>query len=246
MNDMDKLLKQALEEMVKEDYESRPKELPEHQFSVKFRRKMKQVFRMLESQEGNGANKSSDSLLELYRPIRSKRKWIALALLILMLVGGSVIAAEPIKQWLNGFRIEKTEDHVRIQNDEAQEDVGKDRGEFRKYRLTEVPEGFTLKFEKYEEEFQKYYITYANSEEEVLFLKQIWQENGAPENLTSDVESLEDVKVNGFTGYYIEDDKIGSIIISNGVYKVVLSGTFSREELIKLAEKLEIVDAPVL
>ena len=201
---------------------------------------------MLESQERNGANKSGDSLLELYRPIRSKKKWIAIALLILMLVGGSVIAAEPIKQWLNGFRIEQKEDHVRIQNEEVQEDVEEDRGEFRKYRLGEVPEGFTLKLEKYEEEFQKYYITYANSEEEVLFLKQIWQENGAPENLTSDVESLEDVTVNGFTGYYIEDDKIGSIIISNGVYKVVLSGTFSREELIKLAEKLEIVDAPVL
>ena len=244
MNDMDKLLKQALEEMVKEDYESRPKELPEHQFSVKFRRKMKQVFRMLESQEGNGANKSSNSLLELYRPIRSKRKWIALALLILMLVGGSVIAAEPIKQWLNGFRIEKTEDHVRIQNDEAQEDVGEDRGEFRKYRLTEVPEGYVVGTEEFDKEFQRY-TSYYVKVDDVLTLKQTWQKEGYPENLTSNTELIEDVKINGFTGYYVEDRGIGSLIVSNGVYKLVLDGNFTKNELMKLIEKLELVDEPV-
>ncbi len=244
MNDMDKLLKQALEEMVKEDYESRPKELPEHQFSVKFRRKMKQVFRMLESQEGNGANKSSDSLLELYRPIRSKRKWIALALLILMLVGGSVIAAEPIKQWLNGFRIEKTEDHVRIQNDEAQEDVGEDRGEFRKYRLTELPKGYSLQEEKFDKGFNRYFITYSDTED-IISLKQTWQDDESPEKLTSNAVYLKEAEVNGFTGYYTEDSEMGTLILSNGVYKLVLDGPFSREELLELAGKLELVDEPM-
>ncbi len=245
MNDMDKLLNQALEEMVKEDYANRPQNLPEHQFSAKFRRKIKRAIRMLESPGGNELDKSCNSLLELYRPIHSKRRWIAIALLILMLVGGSVLAAEPIIQWLNGFQIEQKEDHVRIQNEEVQADAEEDKGEFRKYRLKEVPEGFTLKSEKYEEEFQKYYVTYSNSEEEVLFLKQIWQESGDPEILTSDVEPLEDVNMNGFTGYYVEDRGIGSLIISNGIYELVLNGTFSKEELIKLAEKLELVSEPI-
>lgn len=244
MNDMDKLLKQALEEMVKEDYESRPKELPEHQFSVRFRRKMKQVFRMLESQERNGANKSGDSLLELYRPIRSKKKWIAIALLILMLVGGSVIAAEPIKQWLNGFRIEQKEDHVRIQNEEVQGDVEEDRGEFRKYRLGEVPEGYVVGTEEFDKEFQRY-TSYYVKVDDVLTLKQTWQKEGYPENLTSDTEPIEDVKINGFTGYYVEDGGIGSLIVSNGVYKLVLDGNFTKNELMKLIEKLELIDEPV-
>lgn len=245
MNDMDKLLEQAFEEMIKEGYDKRPKDLPRHQFSFEFRRKMKQVFQKFETQEKNGATKSDDSLLELYRPIRSKRRWIAVALLILMLVGGSVIAAEPIIQWLNGFRIEQRSDHVRIQNEQVQENEEEDRGDFRKYRLMEVSEGYTLESEKYEKEFQKYFVTYANSDEEVLFLKQVWQESRASENLTSDIERLEGVKMNGFTGYYTEDNGVGSLIISNGVYKLVLDGTFSKEELIKLAEKLELVDEPV-
>lgn len=220
MNDMDKLLEQAFEEMIKEGYDKRPKDLPRHQFSFEFRRKMKQVFQKFETQEKNGATKSDDSLLELYRPIRSKRRWIAVALLILMLVGGSVIAAEPIIQWLNGFRIEQRSDHVRIQNEQVQENEGEDRGDFRKYRLMEVPEGYEVESEKFEEGFQRYSIRYIGASNNVLSLKQTWQEKGYPENLTSDAKPLEEVEMNGFTGYYVEDNGIGSLIISNGVYKL--------------------------
>lgn len=244
MNDMDKLLKQALEEIVKEDYENRPQDIPKHRFSAEFRRKMKQAVRMMEAPGKNDAGRSGNSLLELYHPIRSKRKWAVLALLILMLIGGSAIAAEPIRHWLKGFRVEQNRDHVRIQNGTEQTSAGENRGEFRRYRLGEVPEGFVLISEKYDREFQKYYFAYANSEE-VLYLKQIWQENSDPENLTSDVEPLENIILNAFTGYYVEDNGVGSLIISNGVYKLILSGSFSKEELIELAEKLELVDEPV-
>lgn len=244
MDDMDKLLKQALEGIVKEDYENRPQDIPKHRFSAEFRRKMKQAVRMMEAPGKNDAGRSGNSLLELYHPIRSKRKWAVLALLILMLVGGSAIAAEPIRHWLKGFRVEQNRDHVRIQNGMEKTSAGENRGEFRRYRLGEVPEGFVLISEKYDREFQKYYIAYANSEE-VLYLKQIWQENSDPENLTSDVEPLENIILNAFTGYYVEDNGVGSLIISNGVYKLILSGSFSKEELIELAEKLELVDEPV-
>lgn len=245
MNDMDKLLNQALEEMVKEDYANRPQNLPEHQFSAKFRRKIKRAIRMLESPGGNELDKSCNSLLELYRPIHSKRRWIAIALLILMLVGGSVLAAEPIIQWLNGFQIEQKEDHVRIQNEEVQADAEEDKGEFRKYRLKEVPEGYVLELEKFEEGFQRYSIRYVSDSNNVLSLKQTWQEDKIPENVTLGQEPLKDTAVNGFIGYYVEDNGVGSLIISNGVYKLVLDGMFSKEELIKLAEKLELVDEPV-
>lgn len=245
MDDMDKLLKQALEEIVKEDYENRPQDIPKHRFSAEFRRKMKQAVRMMEAPGKNDAGRSGNSLLELYHPIRSKRKWAVLALLILMLIGGSAIAAEPIRHWLKGFRVEQNSDHVRIQNGTEQTSAGENRGEFRRYRLGEVPEGFVLISEKYDREFQKYYVTYVNSEKEVLFLKQVRQESKALELITSDIEQLEMVEINGFTGYYAEDNGVGSLIISNGIYKLVMDGTFSREELIELAEKLELVDEPV-
>ncbi|TGY83411.1 DUF4367 domain-containing protein, partial [Petralouisia muris] len=88
-------------------------------------------------------------------------------------------------------------------------------------------------------------VRYIGASNNVLSLKQTWQEKGYPENLTSDAKPLEEVEMNGFTGYYVEDNGIGSLIISNGVYKLVLDGTFSKDNLINLVDRLELVDKPV-
>ena len=242
--DMDKLLRQAFDQIAKEEYENRPVEIPEHRFSLRFHWKMHKLFRMSGAGKKEGVGKTGGSPMELFRPIRSKRKMAAIALLILMLVGGTTIAAEPFIRWLQNFYIEHNEDHVVVQNNELDESVEHTKENFRKYRLTEVPEGYSLESEKFDEGFQRYLLIYIN-EEDTLFLKQTWQEDKSQENLTSDNQELMDVKVNGFTGYFAEDDGIGSLVLSNGVYKIVLGGEFSKEELVQLANKLELVDEPV-
>ncbi|MCI8707144.1 MAG: DUF4367 domain-containing protein [Lachnospiraceae bacterium] len=242
--DMDKLLRQAFDQIAKEEYENRPVEIPEHRFSLRFHWKMHKLFRMSGAGKKEGVGKTGGSPMELFRPIRSKRKMAAIALLILMLVGGTTIAAEPFIRWLQNFYIEHNEDHVVVQNNELDESVEHTKENFRKYRLTEVPEGYSLESEKFDEGFQRYLLIYIN-EEDTLFLKQTWQEDKSAENLTSDNQELMDVKVNGFTGYFAEDDGIGSLVLSNGVYKIVLGGEFSKEELVQLANKLELVDEPV-
>ncbi len=242
--DMDKLLRQAFDQIAKEEYENRPVEIPEHRFSLRFHWKMHKLFRMSGAGKKEGVGKTGGSPMELFRPIRSKRKMAAIVLLILMLVGGTTIAAEPFIRWLQNFYIEQNEDNVVVQNNELDESVEHTKENFRKYRLTEVPEGYSLESEKFDEGFQRYLLIYIN-EEDTLFLKQTWQEDKSAENLTSDNQELMDVKVNGFTGYFAEDDGIGSLVLSNGVYKIVLGGEFSKEELVQLANKLELVDEPV-
>lgn len=242
--DMDKLLRQAFDQIAKEEYENRPVEIPEHKFSLRFHWKMHKLFRMSGAGKKEGVGKTGGSPMELFRPIRSKRKMAAIALLILMLVGGTTIAAEPFIRWLQNFYIEHNEDHVVVQNNELDESVEHTKENFRKYRLTEVPEGYSLESEKFYDGFERYCFTYVN-EGKTLFLKQTWKEDKSAENLTSDNQELMDVKVNGFTGYFAEDDGIGSLVLSNGVYKIVLSGEFSKEELVQLANKLELVDEPV-
>ena len=242
--DMDKLLRQAFDQIAKEEYENRPVEIPAHKFSLRFHWKMHKLFRMSGAGKKEGVGKTGGSPMELFRPIRSKRKMAAIVLLILMLVGGTTIAAEPFIRWLQNFYIEQNEDNVVVQNNELDESVEHTKENFRKYRLTEVPEGYSLESEKFDEGFQRYLLIYIN-EEDTLFLKQTWQEDKSAENLTSDNQELMDVKVNGFTGYFAEDDGIGSLVLSNGVYKIVLGGEFSKEELVQLANKLELVDEPV-
>lgn len=236
--DMDKLLEKAFDQLAKEEYEKRPMEFPEHRFSLMFRWKMSRLFQR--AGIGRKEYKEGDSLMTLFRPIHSKRRIIAIALLILIFLGGTAAAAEPFIRWLQDFYVEQNEDHVVIQNDEVDGTLEHTKENFRIYRLTEVPEGYTFWLEEFDEKFQRYKVSYHNAEDDILSLKQTWQEDDMAENLTSDTNNIEDVKVSGLTGYYTEDNGIGSLILSNGVYRLVLDGMFSKEELVELAKNLEL------
>ncbi len=241
---MDELLILAFEEVAKDGYNNRMQSLPRHRFTFRFYRNMHKLFRMPEIWEKYRNKKMGGSILELYRPIHSKRRLAVIVLLLLMIIGGSSFASEPFIRWLNSFYMEQNDDHVKFQNDENNIGIGS-RTVFRKYCFVDIPEGYSFVSEKYDKEFQKYYLTYVDSEDKILYLKQVWQENEDPQNLTSDVEQIKDIEVNGFTGYYIEDSGMGSLIISNGIYKLVLSGTFTKDELVDLAKKLELSDDPI-
>ena len=240
---MDKLLERAFDQLAKEEYEKRLVEIPEHRFSLRFYWKMYPLFQRVEIGKKN--DKAGDSPMELFRPIRSRRRMAAIALLILMLIGGTVVAAEPIIRWMQNFRVEQNEDHVVIQNDMVDGTLEHTKENFRKYRLTEVPEGYYFNYEKFDEKFQRSKIGYFNENGNILTLKQTWQEDDMAEHLTSEAEAIKDVKVSGFTGYYAEDNGIGSLVLSNGIYKLVLEGELSREELVELAGKLELDNQPV-
>ncbi len=244
-DEMDKLLMQAFDQIAKEEYGNRPVDIPEHRFSLRFRWKMHKVFYMSGTGKEGGAGKTGGSPMELFRPIRSKRRIVAIALLILMLVGGTTVAAEPFIRWLQNFYIEQNEDHVVVQNNELDEGVEHTKENFRKYRLTEVPEGYVLGTEEFDEEFQRYQVVYSNDLGDILSINQTWKQDDTTDNLTSSTEAVKDVNVNGFTGYYVEDNGISSLIVSNGVYKLVLDGNFSKEELEKVISKLELSNQPI-
>lgn len=242
MADMDKLLKQAFDEIAKEEFENRPEVIPEHKFSLKFRWKMHRILRKMKTGKDNSGDEKGHSLMGLYRSVHSRKRRTAIILLIIMVLGGTAFATEPVIRWLCNYYVDQYDDHVKIQRDNPEEAEDGERGTFRKYQLTEIPEGYSLYSEKFEEDFQRYYIAYIGEEGELLYLKQTWQEDERPENITSDTEPLEDVEISGFTGYYAEDEENGSLILSNGVYNLVLCGPFSKEDLIKLAGNLKLAD----
>ncbi len=238
-NDMEKLLKEAFDEIAKEDYANRPTDLPEHRFSLRFRLKMHRM--MKEAARGRG---TVEPILNQGRSFCVRKRVAVAALLVFVIAGGTAFGAEPIIQWLSKFSVEQEGDHFKIQNKELDENVEHTKDNFRKYFLTEIPEGYSLKSEKFEGEFQRYTIFYTKGKE-VLLLEQTWQEDKVAESITSDTGDLKDIKINGFTGYYSEDDGIGSLVLSNGVYKLVLGGTFAKDELIEMAGKLNLSDNTV-
>ena len=243
MDNMDLLLKEAFEEMVTQEYENRPLEFPEHRFSLKFRLKMRRLMKQIDVGEQETEEKTS--LLELYRPIRSKRKLVVLIALMLLLLGGTVVAAKTLITWLYQITLEQQEDHVKVNRQEAavSENVTEvTEGSFRKYQLTKIPEGYHLVEEKFSEVFNDYKVVYINEQKETLLFRQNGQKETTVGNITSYKEDMEEINVNNFEGYFVKDYDTASLILSDGEYLIEIFGNFTKEELITLAEGLEILE----
>ena len=73
----------------------------------------------------------------------------------------------------------------------------------------------------------------------MLVVRQGSVDNANIGNITSTEEKLEELNVNGFTGYFVKDGNIGNLILSDGEALIELSGSISKQELIDLAEKLK-------
>lgn len=144
--------------------------------------------------------------------------------------------AEPVICRLFEYCMEQHGNFVEMESREDNSKMATDA--FAKYEFAEVPEGYELVEEEFKSEFGVYQISYANSKEEILMFRQSLQENGNHGNVTSEREEMEEVKINDFQGYFVEDFDTGSMVLSDGTYMIELSGKFSKEELLSLAESL--------
>lgn len=246
MQNMDELLRDTFAELVEEEYRNRPAEFPRHRFSWKFRVKMYRMIHQTGGKKRAGDNQAS--LWELYRPVHSKRRLIVLVMLLLMLLGGTVVAAGSLIRWLHQVVLEQHDDHYEIYKPESEtvenvpETTSVGEKDFRRYMLTELPEGYELVKKEYKEVYELYREAYENSEGEALLFKQCGGNQGHIGNVTSAEEQLEEITINGFKGYYIQDEDTGNLILSDGETLVELSGRMSKEELMYFAEKLEPIE----
>lgn len=233
MQELENLLREVLAEMIKEEYENRPKHIKKHFFSLRFRRRMRRMVKEVRAERRAAENASS--ITDLYRPIYSRRKWLVLLALLLVLVGGTVAGAEPVICRLFEYCMEQHGNFVEMEQGK-EEELNK---EFQKYELAKVPEGYELVEEEAKYEFGVYQISYINSEGHSLVLRQSLLENGNLGNITSTREEMEEVEINDFHGYFVEDFDTGSLVLSDGKYMIEIFGSLSKEELLSLAENLK-------
>lgn len=241
MQEMDILLKEAFGELVEQEYQQRPRNLPKHRFSMRFRIKMYRLLRQVgaKSKRLDGGS----SMLELYRPVRSKRGLVIILALLLMLMGGTITAAETLVQWLNEIMLEQHGDHVKIFKKETgvmDEELSNGEERFFKYNLAELPEGYRLVEEVYRQRFDEYQITYVNDKGDMMLLRQSGYKEGIMGNITSGFKGMDKVTVNDFMGYYVRDVDTANLVLTDGEYVIELFGNLSKKELISLAKRLQL------
>ena len=182
-------------------------------------------------------------MLELYRPVRSKRGLVIILALLLMLLGGTITAAETLVQWLNEIMLEQHGDHVKIFKKETgvmDEELSNGEERFFKYNLAELPEGYRLVEEVYRQRFDEYQITYVNDKGDMMLLRQSGYKEGIMGNITSGFKGMDKVTVNDFMGYYVRDVDTANLVLTDGEYVIELFGNLSKKELISLAKRLQL------
>ena len=237
-DELDRLLKQAFEKMVAEDYANRPQEFPKHQFSARFERNMEKLLRAAEEPTEEPAAKFS--LLELLRPIRSRKAVVVMAAIMVLVFGMTAGGTNPIIIWLHDNWMQQHGDYVEVQNREDKAKVSEDT--FRKYVLKEIPEGYELKNEQYDKDIGIYYMTYVDKEGKLLIIRQSKKENGNIGNLTAGRKDIVQIEVGDFEGYYVEDSDTDNLVLCDKEYMVVFTGNLTREDFLKLAENLQVAE----
>lgn len=236
--ELDRLLKQAFEKMVAEDYAKRPQEFPKHQFSARFERNMEKLLCAAETPTEEPAAKFS--LLELLRPIRSEKAVVVMAAIMVLVFGMTAGGTNPIIIWLHDNWVEQHGDYVELENRGRGENVFKE--EFHKYELAEVPEGYDIADEEFDESARIYFVTYVNEKGEVLGFKQGKKDNRNLGNITANRQDLERIEIGNFQGYYVEDSDIDNLVLSDEEYLLVFTGNLSKEEFFNLVENLQLAE----
>ena len=239
--EMDKLLKAAFSQMVEQEYEKRPKEFPRHQFSPQFEHSMEELLRTGKISDKTGKkDKREFSMLALLRPIRSRRAILAMVVLMVCMFGATVNGTNPIIVWMYDSWMEQHGDYVELESREKEEKLSQ--GDFQRYELAQVPEGYQLEEEKFDESIGIYYMLYSNEKKSTFSFSQGKKENGNLGNITADRKNMEQVKVGEFEGYYVKDSYTRNLVLSDEEYMLVFIGNLSKEEFLTMAEDLRIAE----
>lgn len=230
----------VLGRIVEERYEKRPQEVKRHRFSLRFKWKMAKAMRAFKSKEKEKEKKAgSHSLPVFLRPLSSARVAVAMAAVMVVLLGTTVRGTNPIIVWMYETWMVQHGDYVEIEGREDEVKVADNAGHsFKKYELAEVPEGYELQDEMYEEGIGVYHVYYTNEKQQTLVFKQGNKGNNNLGNVTANRKDMEKVTVGGFEGYFIHDTDMNNLILSDEDYTLLFTGDLSKEELLEIAGNL--------
>lgn len=238
-------LKDAIALACKTDYE-RVMAAPKHRFSRAFRKKIKELL-----QPGMGKR----TIPKLY-PVHGRRRVIVVVAVLVLLLGITVMAKGFFQSVLGKHVLTGYNDHVQLNlpesDDEAEllmENVTEEETEtetnfeFVCKKPQWVPEGYELENEEYNENIDEYIVGYINQKEKYLWYQQMRNDTSTNIGVSSKGRDLQKINIGNCRGYFVSDSGVeeddGSLIWDDGKYVYMVSGTFSQEELVKIAKSIK-------
>lgn len=214
-----------------------------HHFSADYRRRKRKKLRELRRQK----KEQGYGFLPLY-PVRRRRAFVILVLLMILLMGVAITAKELKLKYFHNLEIQGLEDHVQFDTTAGSEDelcLDADVGGKGNQVLTEemlvypryVPEGYESCVEAKQilhNVFRESYID--NLENSICYVQTCNPDNIG---ISTDGQEMTDAMVNDREGVFISDNGYNNLLWSDGTSYYLLTGVVSREELLRMAESVE-------
>lgn len=216
---------EMIRQLTQEWAETLPDQYPEparpHRFSLRFYWKMRPILRQAWEQETSPV---------LYRGVR-----FATALLVAALMTVTVAMAVPaIRERIFQMVRELHEKYSHIYYEQVEGD--EDFGEFVPYRITYIPDGFTMEEDRTTE--ISHNETYFNEQGLVIALDQMRIDKATFDIDTEKVEPVEILLNGNQPAWYLGNPSLKVIYWNDGTYSFVVVAHLSKEELIKIAESV--------
>jgi hypothetical protein len=237
MNNMEEIFRKAVKCACEQEYEQLDKKVDNnsHVFSQEFQEKMQNVL-ALKGKKHNAKDMPKVINTTPERHYRVKWKYVLLVAILMILSATTVLASDVIKEIFGKLLIQFSWDSVQIQ--QVNEQMLEQEIEFDRCELGYVPTGFVQTYEEVDEELAYYSAVYDNSMGE-----SIWYEQASifttKNHITFDGQTKENIEIHGLTAYYISDGEINTIFFEKNNCMYSVGSQLSKEELIKIVEKIE-------
>ena len=245
-------LKDAITSACEADYKH-AMAAPKHRFSRTFRKKIKVLLH---------PDMGKHTIPALY-PVHGRRRIIVVVAVLVLLLGTTATGRSFFQSLLGKYILTGYTDHVQLnlgepenlemvaiednEKNTMESDVEPDSEEEFEFACKKpqwVPEGYTLKNEVYEEGWGTYKQCYTNDKGQCMLYRQMGNDIVDNLGISSNGNEQQEVMIKNVKGYFIPDDTLeeerGNLVWEDGKYLYMIAGDLTKEELIRMAENIEL------
>ena len=164
-------------------------------------------------------------------------RYMLIAILLFIMLSGTVMAYEPIREQIGDFIVTLFPDRVSIVGDEEILATDKITGVWR--LPSYIPEDYQLEVADFDDDLKESFIMWSKgtSESSILFLQ---SSSNSGVTLSSDGSVPEEVIVGGHKAKYIVDERnLATVYYEEDGFLIFVNGVLEKEELIRIAESIQ-------
>lgn len=219
---MDDLLCKAFDEVYEHEFD-KYKVKKFHIFSLRHRRKMKELFRQLEVKE------EDKNVSQGYR-LHAKKK--RPALLIVAIIFSILLSVTAAAYAVYSFGFKKQPDHTIVFSENIEKSPSKIEC---LYVISPLPDGYTKKENSKGHIYAD--VRYSNEEKYFILTQKVKKKYICRYN--TEGYEIEKLDINGCDGFFVKFKDDNFLVWDNGDYVLELYGTLDKNELVELAKNVK-------